>query len=267
MPTTLRHMERLLTIMMKLRDPVQGCPWDREQSFETIAPHTIEEAYEVADAIERRDMQDLADELGDLLFQVVFHAELAKERSLFSFEDVAQHIVDKLVRRHPHVFGGTPIESSAHQSLAWEAHKASERAARQGEQAPSLMDHVTIGLPAVVRAAKLQRKAATVAFDWVDALQVLEKVREELDEAERAIRGGGSDEALTHEVGDLIFSCVNLARHLRVDAEAALRRANRRFEDRFRRMEVLAAQSGKALSNLDLAQMNQLWEQAKAEGL
>lgn len=260
------YLEQLLAITAKLRDPEQGCPWDREQSFETIAPHTIEEAYEVADAIERRDMQDLADELGDLLFQVVFHAELATEQRLFSFEDVARRIVDKLVRRHPHVFGGAPIESAEHQSLAWETHKAKERAARQGEQAASVMDHVTVGLPGVLRAAKLQQMAARVAFDWADALQVVEKVREELDEAERVIRGGGSKEALIHEVGDVIFSCVNLARHLRVDAETALRGANHRFEDRFRRMEMLAAESGKALSHLGLAQMNQLWEQTKAEG-
>ena len=261
------YLEQLLAVMAKLRDPVEGCPWDRRQSFETIAPHTIEEAYEVADAIERRNMQDLADELGDLLFQVVFHAELAREQSLFSFEDVVRHIVDKLVRRHPHVFGETSVDSVEDQSLDWEAHKARERAARQGKTMPSLMDHVTAGLPALLRAAKLQQKAATVAFDWIDVPQVLEKVREEIDEAERVIRSGGAQEAIRHEIGDLIFSCVNLARHLRVDAEAAAREANLRFEKRFRRMEVLAAESGKALGDLGLLQMNHLWEQAKAEGL
>lgn len=261
------QLEQLLAIMVRLRDPKAGCPWDRCQSFETIAPHTIEEAYEVADAIDRQDPQDLADELGDLLFQVVFHAELAKEQGLFSFQDVVQHIIDKLVRRHPHVFGEASIESAEEQSLAWEGHKARERAARQGDKPPSLMDHVTAGLPAVLRASKLQRRAAAVAFDWIDALQVLDKVREELDETERVIRSGGSQEETTHEIGDLIFSCVNLARHLRVDAEMALRGANRRFEERFRRMEALAAASGHGLAELDLAQMNQFWEQAKAEGL
>jgi ATP diphosphatase len=260
-------MEQLLAVMVKLRHPQEGCPWDRDQSFETIAPHTIEEAYEVADAIERRDTQGLADELGDLLFQVVFHAELAKEQGLFRFEDVVQRIVDKLVRRHPHVFAGTHIESSEEQSLAWEAHKVRERAARQDDAMPSLMDHVTVGLPAILRAAKLQQRAATVAFDWVDALQVLEKITEEVDETERAIRSGGTQGAVIREIGDVIFTCVNLARHLRVDAETALRGANRRFEERFRRMEVLAAESGQTLSDLSLTQMNRLWQQAKTEGL
>lgn len=260
-------MKRLLAIMAKLRDPVQGCPWDRRQSFATIAPHTIEEAYEVADAIERWDAQDLADELGDLLFQVVFHAELAKEQGLFSFADVVRSITDKLVRRHPHVFAGTPVQSLQQQSLAWEAHKAQEWAARHGQASPSLMDHVTLALPALVRAAKLQRKAATVAFDWPDIRQVLAKIEEELDETQRAMRDDGSAQALHHEVGDLIFSCVNLARHLGIDAEAALRGANGRFERRFRRMERLAAQSGKHLRDFSLAQLNALWAQAKAEGL
>lgn len=265
MRETTNNLEQLLAVMVKLRDPTEGCPWDRYQSFETIAPHTIEEAYEVADAIERRDMPNLVDELGDLLFQVVFHAQLAREQGLFTFEDVVRSIIDKLVRRHPHVFGGTAIESLEDQSLAWEAHKASERATPQGEITPSLMDHVTVGLPALLRAVKLQRKAATVAFDWVEVLEVLEKVREEIDEVEQVIRSGGNQEARTHELGDLIFSCVNLARHLRVNAETALRGANRRFEERFRRMEVLAVKSGKALDDLGLTQMNHLWEQVKAE--
>lgn len=267
MQQTTNYLEQLLAVMVTLRDPKQGCPWDRCQSFATIAPHTIEEAYEVADAIERRDMRNLADELGDLLFQVVFHAQLAREQGLFTFDDVVRHLIDKLVRRHPHVFGGTPVESLEDQSLAWEAHKARERAAQQGESMPSLMDPITVGLPAVLRAVKLQRKAATVAFDWVEVLEVLAKVREEIDEVEQVIRCGGTQEAMTHEIGDLIFSCVNLARHLHVDAETALRRANRRFEQRFRRMEVLAAKSGKALDDLGLTQMNHLWEQVKAEGL
>lgn len=263
----MNDLERLLAVMVRLCDPKGGCPWDQRQSFETIAPHTIEEAYEVADAIGRRNMQDLADELGDLLFQVVFHAELAREQGLFSFADVVRHLLDKLVRRHPHVFGGTPIESLEAQSLAWEEHKAREREAQQEEGMASLMDHVTIGLPAVLRAIKLQRKAATIGFDWPGALQVLEKVREEIDETEGVIYSKDSQEAIMHEIGDLLFSCINLARHLQLDAEAALRDANRRFENRFRRMEVLAAGSGRALGDLGLEQMNVLWEQAKAEGL
>lgn len=256
-------IDRLLAIMDALRDPERGCPWDREQSFETIAPYTIEEAYEVADAIARGDMGDLRDELGDLLFQVVFHARMGQERGAFDFDAVATAIADKMERRHPHVFGDETIATSEEQTLAWEAHKAAERTARPGGQPASVLDRVHGGRPALERATELQRAAASRGFDWRDADGVMPKLREELGELEQALaeddRGGQAAE----ELGDLLFTCVNLSRHLGVDAAGALRRANGKFERRFRRMEQDFLERGERLEEATLEQMDASWESAK----
>src|SRR5438067_8962550 len=202
------QLDRLLAIMARLRDPAQGCPWDREQDFAMIAPYTIEEAYEVADAIERDDMTALKDELGDLLLQVVFHARMAEEAGLFAFDDVAQVIADKMERRHPHVFGGAEIASVAAQNEAWEAHKAAERQASGG--AASVLDGVALALPALLRAAKISRRAARIGFDWPDADSVIDKIEEELDETEDAIDDRAPPAALEEEIGDLLFATANL---------------------------------------------------------
>ncbi|TMJ74200.1 MAG: nucleoside triphosphate pyrophosphohydrolase [Alphaproteobacteria bacterium] len=255
-----RPIDRLLAIMARLRDPDRGCPWDREQNFATIAPYTIEEAYEVADAIEREDMTALKDELGDLLLQVVFHARMAEEAGLFAFDDVAQAIADKMERRHPHVFGDAEIASVAAQNEAWEAHKAAEREAK-GEAA-SVVEGVAIALPALVRAAKISRRAARIGFDWPDADSVIDKIEEELDEIEDAIDDRAPPAALEEEIGDLLFATANLARKLDIEPETALRRATAKFERRFRRVETLAAERGIG-RNLDA--LEALWQEVKAE--
>jgi nucleoside triphosphate diphosphatase len=255
-----RPIDRLLAIMARLRDPGRGCPWDREQNFATIAPYTIEEAYEVADAIEREDMTALKDELGDLLLQVVFHARMAEEAGLFAFDDVAQAIADKMERRHPHVFGDAEIASVAAQNEAWEAHKAAEREAK-GEAA-SVVEGVAIALPALVRAAKISRRAARIGFDWPDADSVIDKIEEELDEIEDAIDDRAPPAALEEEIGDLLFATANLARKLDIEPETALRRATAKFERRFRRVETLAAERGIG-RNLDA--LEALWQEVKAE--
>ena len=259
-PPPARPIDRLLLIMARLRDPERGCPWDREQDFRTIAPYTIEEAYEVADAIEREDMTALKDELGDLLLQVVFHARMAEEAGLFAFDDVAQAIADKMERRHPHVFGDAEIASVAAQNEAWEAHKAAERQAK-GEAA-SVVEGVAIALPALVRAAKISRRAARIGFDWPDADSVIDKIEEELDEIEDAIDDRAPPAALEEEIGDLLFATANLARKLDIEPETALRRATAKFERRFRRVEALAAKRGVG-RNLDA--LEALWQEVKAE--
>lgn len=258
------RIDVLLDIMARLRDPAQGCPWDREQTFATIAPYTIEEAYEVADAIQRGDMQELKNELGDLLFQVVFHAQMAREQGLYDFEDIVAAIAEKLVRRHPHVFGGARIESAQAQTVAWETHKAAERAGRGTGTAVSALDGVAATLPALTRAVKLQKRAAHVGFDWPDVAGVLDKVQEEVGEL-RAELNGADRERLADEVGDLFFACVNLARRLDIDPEASLRQANAKFERRFRRMEALLAEQGRGPSDASPAELDQLWEQVKAQ--
>ena len=255
-----RPIERLLAIMARLRDPERGCPWDREQNFATIAPYTIEEAYEVADAIERQNMTALKDELGDLLFQVVFHARMAEEHGLFAFDDVAEAIGDKMERRHPHVFGDAEIASIAAQNEAWEAHKAAEREAK-GEAA-SVVDGVAIALPALLRAAKISRRAARIGFDWPDAASVIDKIEEELDKIEDAIDDSASPAALEEEIGDLLFATANLARKLDIEPETALRRATAKFERRFRRVETLAAERAVG-RNLDA--LEALWQEIKAQ--
>ena len=255
-----RPIDRLLAIMARLRDPDRGCPWDREQNFAMIAPYTIEEAYEVADAIEREDMTALKDELGDLLLQVVFHARMAEEAGLFAFDDVAQAIADKMERRHPHVFGDAEIASVGAQNEAWEAHKAAERQASGG--AASVLDSVALALPALLRAAKISRRAARIGFDWPDADSVIDKIEEELDEIEDAIDDRAPPAALEEEIGDLLFATANLARKLDIEPETALRRATVKFERRFRRVETLAAERAVG-RNLDA--LEALWQEVKAE--
>ena len=261
----------LLELMARLRDPQRGCPWDREQTFQTIAPYTIEEAYEVADAVESGEPQKLRDELGDLLFQVVFHARMAQEKGWFDFAAVARAIHDKLVRRHPHVFGPeAPAADAARLSRAWEEQKARERAAAAGEGAGadhSALADVPRALPALTRAAKLGRRAARVGFDWENTSQVRDKVLEEVREIEEALEAGtGSGSAhLEEELGDLLFAVANWGLHLKIEPEEALRAANAKFERRFRRMEALAAAQGAPLQTLDAAQWDALWRQAKRE--
>jgi nucleoside triphosphate diphosphatase len=260
-------IERLLAVMARLRDPEGGCPWDLEQSFATIAPHTIEEAYEVAEAIERGDMTALKGELGDLLFQVVFYAQMARERGDFDFDAVAAGIAEKMIKRHPHVFGDATVETAAAQTQAWEAQKAAERKAEavaRGE-APSALDGVTRTLPALTRAVKLQGRAARVGFDWPEAAPILDKIAEETEELRAELEQGAAPERLTDELGDLLFAVVNLARRLSIDPETALRHANAKFDRRFRRVEALLAAQGKEPAKSTLDEMEAAWEQAKAE--
>jgi nucleoside triphosphate diphosphatase len=262
-----RTMAGLLALMAALRTPGRGCPWDLAQDFATIAPYTVEEAYEVADAIARADMPALEDELGDLLFQVVFHARMAEEAGAFSFADVVAGIVDKMVRRHPHVFGDRAVAPEAVGAL-WEGIKAQERAERRARDGEPAAEAGTLGgiartLPALVRAQKLSRRAADTGFDWTDAADVLAKVREETAEAEAAL-AEGPPEAVAEEVGDLLFAVANLARHARVDPEQALAAANAKFARRFAAMEAMIAAGGKRLAEVDLPAMEAAWAAVKA---
>lgn len=255
-----QQMDRLLAIMRALRDPETGCPWDIEQTFQTIAPYTIEEAYEVADAIERADMDDLRGELGDLLFQSVFHAQMADDAGHFNFSDVARTMSDKMVARHPHVFGDQSRDKSAEQQTAdWEAIKAQERANRKEIRT---LDGVAIGLPALLRAEKLQKRAARVGFDWPDVGFVIDKIAEEAAEVVEA-RDTLTHEEVTEEVGDLLFVMANLARHLNVNPEDALRAANAKFQKRFEGVEDLLAEKGKKPADSDLEEMDALWDEVK----
>ena len=258
-------MNRLLEIMAALRDPEKGCPWDLEQNFSTIVPHTIEEAYEVAETIEREDFGELKTELGDLLFQVVFYAQLAREQELFEFEDVVREIGDKLIRRHPHVFGDENIADAAAQTEAWEQHKATERAEKALKEArpASILDGVSNALPATTRAIKLQKRAARAGFDWPDAVDVLDKVEEELGEL-RAELSAGNRKRAQEEAGDLLFAITNLARHVEIDPESALRHTNARFARRFRSMEVKLAEQGRTPAEASLDEMDALWDAVKA---
>ncbi len=255
-------IDRLREIMVRLRDPAQGCPWDREQDWASIAPHTIEEAYELADAIARGEPEAVRDELGDVLFQVVFQSRIAEELGLFDFDAVAAGIADKLERRHPHVFADARIESAAAQSLAWEQHKRAERASKG--QGTGALDGVTLGLPALIRATKLGSRAAKVGFDWDDAAGVIAKVREELGELQDEVDRG--DRARAHEeLGDLLFALSQAARHLDIDAEAALRDANAKFERRFRQVEAHLAAEGQAPADVGMERLEALWVRAKRE--
>ena len=258
-------MQRLIAIMEKLRDPVSGCPWDVQQDFRSIAPYTIEEAYEVADAIERGDLADLRDELGDLLLQVVFHSRMAQEQGAFAFEDVADAICEKMVRRHPHVFAGLEVSGVEEQTALWEQGKRAERLARGGEPDHSALAGIARGLPEWQRAMKLQKRAATVGFDWPDVNPVFDKLHEEIEELRAEFAAGKGHAALEDELGDVLFVCANLARHGKVDFGGALRRANAKFERRFRRMEALASAEGVELSALSLEAQDAYWDRAKAE--
>ncbi|MEL7186693.1 MAG: nucleoside triphosphate pyrophosphohydrolase [Pseudomonadota bacterium] len=252
-------IEKLLEVMSRLRDPEKGCPWDVEQDFSSIAPYTIEEAYEVADAIEREAMDELQDELGDLLFQVVFHAQMAAEAGLFTFEDVAAGIAEKMIRRHPHVFEDAADCTPAAVKENWERIKAEERSTKADDSA---LAGVTRALPALKRAEKLGKRASRVGFDWPDRIGVREKIHEELDELEEAV-GSRRPEDVEAEFGDLLFAIVNLARHLDVDPEKALTGANYKFERRFREMESKIVDSGKRLNDFSLESLDRRWRKAK----
>ena len=264
--TPSRDIGRLIEIMAALRTPKTGCPWDLEQTFSTIAPYTLEEAYEVADAIARESLADLKEELGDLLLQVVFHARMAQEQRAFDFGDVVETITEKLIRRHPHVFGAERAGDPQAVKSLWEDIKAQEKAARGVAPEQGALAGVPVALPALTRALKLQEKASKVGFDWNDPHAVLRKIREEADEIEAALAGGpASQQAAAAEVGDLLFAAVNLARHLHADPEALLRRTNLKFERRFAAIERALAAQGKSPRQATLAEMDALWDQAKAD--
>lgn len=268
-----RHygIDDLLRLMARLRDPVSGCPWDLKQTFQTIVPSTLEECYELADAIEHEDYAHVREELGDVLFQVIFYSQMAMERDLFRFDDVVHGLVEKLLRRHPHVFADGTLEGDAPQSdvdeaavkRRWEEIKAEERKQKTRH---GVLDDVPLALPAVVRSQKLQKRAANVGFDWPSAQPVLAKLHEEIGEIEQAVAAGDTD-AIEDEVGDLLFAAINLARHLHVDAETALRRSNQKFERRFRFIEQELAKSGASPLEATLERMDALWNDAKARGL
>jgi ATP diphosphatase len=267
-----KDISRLIEIMAALRAPVTGCPWDIEQSFETIAPYTIEEAYEVADAIHRGDMDDLRDELGDLLLQVVYHARMAEEAGAFSYGDVVDAVTTKMIRRHPHVFGNEDARSAGMAKGVWEKIKAEEKAGKRAERlargldaedhGQGFLDSVPVAFPALTRALKLQEKAARVGFDWSEAGPILDKIEEEIGELREAIGNGGSKD-IAEEFGDLLFAVVNLGRHLGVDAEDALRGTNDKFRNRFHAVETALSNQGRSLEEASLEEMEALWQEAK----
>ncbi|MGH8179072.1 MAG: nucleoside triphosphate pyrophosphohydrolase [Steroidobacter sp.] len=254
-------ISRLLQIMSRLRDPRSGCPWDLEQNFRTIAPYTIEEAYEVADAIEREDLPALRDELGDLLFQVVFHAQMAKDHGAFAFDDVVDAICDKMERRHPHVFGDERIDTADAQTVAWEEHKRRERAARSD----SILDDVPVALPALTRANKLGKRAAQVGFEWQDVSGALGKLDEELGELREEISRGANRSDIANELGDVLFCIVNVCRYLQIDPETSLRNTNAKFERRFRYVEQKLKEQGRTPEQTTLEEMDRLWDEAKGK--
>lgn len=259
----MQNMNKLLEIMAALRDPQTGCPWDTKQSFKTIVPYTLEEAYEVADSIERGAMSELKDELGDLLFQVVFYAQMGKEQGLFEFGDIVDAINDKLVRRHPHVFADVTFENEQAVHDNWEKSKAAERDQRAATDNASILDGVAHALPALKRAQKLQKRAARIGFDWPGILPVLDKLDEEIAELRQAIQLDDHD-AISEEVGDLIFTCVNLARHLNVDAEESLRHCNHKFETRFNHIEQQLQDENRDIHQCSMDELEALWQKAKA---
>lgn len=256
----MRPIDRLLSIMATLRDPVRGCPWDLEQTFATIAPYTIEEAYEVAEAIDHGDMAQLKDELGDLLFQVVFYAQMASERGDFDFDAIANSIAGKMERRHPHVFGESGPRDTAQQIAAWEDTKEAERADKGID---SVLDGVARTLPPMTRALKLQNRAARVGFDWAEAVDVIDKIIEEAHELKAEMTSGGDVSAIEDEMGDMLFACVNLARKLDIDPERALKRTNAKFERRFRHVETELRSRGSTPQAATLDEMEALWNDAK----
>ena len=262
-----KALDRLTDVMARLRDPNGGCPWDLEQNFKSIAPHTLEETYEVIEAIENGDPQSIKDELGDLLFQIAFHAQIAREACLFDFDQIANHVADKMIERHPHVFGDRNA-NTAHAVLTnWENDKAKKReaaAAAKGEVL-SALDGVSTALPASTRAVKLQNRAARVGFDWPDARDIIAKIREEIAELEDEIDTKDNHDAIEDEFGDVFFAVINLARRLKIDPETALRRTNRKFEHRFRGIEKKLTQKGRNIKDASLDEMEQLWNEVKAE--
>jgi len=260
-------IDDLLALMVRLRDPDTGCPWDRQQTLASIVPHTLEEAYEVADAIERNDPEAIRDELGDLLFQVVFYARIGQEQGHFDFNTIAQGVHDKLIRRHPHVFADQVVHDQATQRATWEAIKAEERSAKAPDASTpvSALADVPTGLPALTRAKKLQSRAARVGFDWNTPQPVVAKIREELAELEQAMGAEPADaEHVAEEMGDLLFACTNLSRHLGVDPEQALRAGNRKFERRFKGLEAVLTQAGETLEAVDFARLEAAYQIAKA---
>ena len=262
-----RHsLNDLLQIMADLRNPDTGCPWDIEQDFNSIAPYTIEEAYEVADAISRNDMSSLKDELGDLLLQVVYHARMAEEDGLFDFADITDAISTKMIRPHPHVFSDAVVTDSKAQSDNWENIKAEERAIKKGTNiAPSILDDVPVALPAMKRAEKLQKRAALVGFDWPKIAPVIDKIREEITELESELSAESSQDRIEDELGDLLFAVVNLARKIKVEPGSALRRTNLKFEQRFQFIEGMLAKQGRAPQDASLDEMESLWQRSKTE--
>lgn len=254
-------IQRILDVMAALRHPETGCPWDLQQDFKSIAPYTLEEAYEVTDAIERDDMHDLKEELGDLLLQVVFHARMAEEATLFNFDDVVDAIADKMIRRHPHVFGDADTKDADAVRKSWEEIKAEEKAAKGKDAPQSLMDDIPLPLPGLSRAVKIQNRAAKMQFDWPDIEPVFDKLHEEIDEIRAAIASGTQDD-MEDELGDLLFVAANIARHLKIDPEKAVRRTNAKFIKRFKFLEARAAQSDKDMFTLD--ELEAFWQQAKA---
>lgn len=263
-----QSINELLQIMARLRNPNGGCPWDLEQSFATIAPHTLEEAYEVVEAIEKNDMAALKDELGDLLFQVVFHAQMATEAKLFTFDEIVTHVTAKMVERHPHVFGNRDVATADGVVANWEADKAAKReaAAKAENKSISVLDGVNTALPATSRAVKLQKRAARVGFDWTDTKDVIGKIHEETDELAAELSAPQRDaEALTDEMGDMLFALTNLARHLDIDPETALRRTNAKFERRFREIENRLSAQDRNIKDASLGEMESLWNVIKVE--
>ena len=258
----MKNMTELLEIMRQLRDPECGCPWDIQQNFASIAPYTIEEAYEVADAIQRGDMHDLKDELGDLLLQVIFHAQMADEAELFNYSDVVDTLSEKLVRRHPHVFADLQVDNDLELHERWEQEKQREREKKSVGSDESALDGVTLGIPALMRAQKLQKKAARVGFDWADPEPVFEKISEEIDEVREAM-ANGSQEEREEELGDLLFAVVNLVRQLGLDSETALRKANEKFSRRFRKLEGVVRDSGQSVEERTLEELEAIWQSVK----
>mgnify|MGYP006421397895 CR=1 FL=1 len=255
--------QRLLDIMAALRHPDHGCPWDREQTFRSIVPYTLEEAYELAEAIERQEPEAIKDELGDLLFQVVFYTQLGQEQAWFDFDGLANQLAAKLERRHPHVFADAEGRTPAAVSGQWERIKEQERRAAASDGQPATLDGVAANLPALTRAQKLQQRAARIGFDWGESAPVLDKIEEELAEFRQQLEQGDGAERLAEELGDLLFACVNLARHAEVDPETALRGTNRKFESRFRYIESRLAAIGRKPEDSSLEDMDGLWEEAK----
>lgn len=260
----MEKLDKLLAIMEKLRDPETGCPWDRAQSFKTIAPYTIEETYEVVDAIERESMDELKAELGDLLFQIVFYSQIAKEQDLFNFDNVVMHITEKIQQRHPHVFGDLKVDSIEEQSLIWDKIKHEERQ-RNNSDIESILHDIPVTMPALTRALKLHKTVAKVGFDWPDINGVMDKLHEEIGEVEEEISNGQVYDRMLDEIGDLLFVTTILARHAKVDPETALRHANRKFERRFQRVEALLREENININEAGLEKMDALWDVAKRE--